>query len=423
MTDMEQFFYKSVTKDGIHSSGQIEASDRKAAVSVLTARGEFVIELGQKLQGTTLQARERFRFAETMPAKTTIIHRINSKDILSFTNQLSSALRAGLPLLTTLEIIRDQQTKPQMKQLLDELAESVRSGRSLSESMSSYPRQFSVLYISMIKVGETGGILEQTTTQLTSLLAREEKVKTSLKNASAYPIFVLSLGLVSAVIVVTWILPKILSTISGGTGILPLPTRILLGSSDFLKALATTVGGWMLMALIIAAISYMVRWTRGNGRNSWDSFKLKIPVLGTVLQTIAVGRFAKTLGSLTKGGVTIIESLTVVRDTLGNEFLGREIDKVTEKVKTGASLAESLEQSGYFPPLLIQITAVGEQTGKLDELLLNAADTFEEQADSAMNRFIAIFPAVLILLLALVVGFIIAATLLPIIQMELGAAM
>jgi type II secretory pathway component PulF len=198
---------------------------------------------------------------------------------------------------------------------------------------------------------------------------------------------------------------------------------MLTKSSDIIKALTTTAGGWLLLVIIIAAISYAVRWIRGSGRNSWDRFKLRIPVLGTVLRTIAVGRFAKTLGSLTKGGVTIIESLAVVRDTLGNEFLGREIDKVTEKVKTGTSLAESLEQSGYFPPMLIQITAVGEQTGKLDELLLNAADTFEEQADSAMNRFIAIFPAVLILLLALVVGFIIAATLLPIIQMELGAAM
>jgi len=126
---MEQFFYKSVTKDGVHSSGQIEASDRKAAVSVLTAKGEFVIELGQKMQGAILQAPASFRFAEEMPSKT-IIRRISSKEILSFTHQLSSALRAGLPLLTTLEIIRDQQTKPQMKQLLDELAESVRSGRS-----------------------------------------------------------------------------------------------------------------------------------------------------------------------------------------------------------------------------------------------------------------------------------------------------
>jgi len=141
------------------------------------------------------------------------------------------------------------------------------------------------------------------------------------------------------------------------------------------------------------------------------------------LRTIAVGRFARTLGALTKGGVTILESLGVVRDTLGNELLGREIDEVTEKVKTGSSLAGPLGASGYFPPLLVQIVSIGEQTGKLDELLLNAAETFDDEADSAIARFVAIFPAVLILLLALVIAFIVAATLLPIITMELGSGM
>jgi type II secretory pathway component PulF len=143
-------------------------------------------------------------------------------------------------------------------------------------------------------------------------------------------------------------------------------------------------------------------------------------VLGNVLRTIAVGRFARTLGALTKGGVIILEALSVVRDTLGNELLGREIDAVAEKVKRGEPLAEPLSESGHFPPLLVQIVSIGEQTGKLDELLLNAAETFDSEADSAINRFMAIFPALLILLLALVIGFIIAATLLPIIVMTIG---
>ena len=152
----------------------------------------------------------------------------------------------------------------------------------------------------------------------------------------------------------------------------------------------------------------------------WDAFKLRVPILGSVLKTIAVGRFARTLGALTKGGVTILEALGVVRDTLGNEWLAREIDEVTEQVKTGTSLASPLGSSGHFPPLLVQIVSIGEQTGRLDELLLNAAETFDGEADAAIAKFIAIFPAVLILLLALVIGFIIAATLLPIVMMSLG---
>ena len=177
----------------------------------------------------------------------------------------------------------------------------------------------------------------------------------------------------------------------------------------------------IVIALVIAGLYYLRRWTKSKGRIQWDSYKLRIPILGSVLRTIAVGRFARTLGALTEGGVTILEALGVVRDTLGNELLGREIDSVAEKVKRGESLAGPLGESGYFPPLLVQIVSIGEQTGKLDELLLNAADTFDTEADSAVNRFMAIFPAILILLLALVVGFIIAATLLPIVTMSLGA--
>jgi len=196
---------------------------------------------------------------------------------------------------------------------------------------------------------------------------------------------------------------------------LPLPTKILMWLSGFLRA-----WGWLVGLIILASLYWLVRWIRGEGRVKWDAFKLKVPVLGSVLRSIAVGRFARTLGSLTRGGVAILEALGIVRDTLGNELLGREIDEVAEKVKTGSALAGPLQASGYFPPLLVQIVSIGEQTGQLDELLLNAAETFDSEADSAIERFMAIFPAVLILLLALVIGFIIAATLLPIVFMQLS---
>jgi type II secretory pathway component PulF len=195
---------------------------------------------------------------------------------------------------------------------------------------------------------------------------------------------------------------------------------MLLGASSFTKAILTTSTGWLFLALAAVGLFYFLKWTKTKGRFPWDSFKLKIPILGSVLRTIAVGRFARTLGALTRGGVTILEALSVVRDTLGNEVLGREIDTVAEKVKRGESLAEPLGESGYFPPLLVQITSIGEETGKLDEMLLNAAETFDTEADAALNRFMAIFPACLIFLLAIIIGFIIAATLLPIVMMSLS---
>jgi type II secretory pathway component PulF len=418
-----QFYYKAVEQAGGHVSGTVEAADRRSAIAVLANEGHLVTELVEQVRGERALPESQAQHVSSMLPRLMRFgsRRISSKDILAMTTQLSTALQAGLPLLNGLELIREQQHKAGMKEMLTDITHAVSSGQSLSDAMAKHERVFSPLYVSMIRVGETGGILEQTTAHLAAILGREEKIKSNMKNASAYPIFVLGLGLISVTIIITVILPNILATISGGVAVLPLPTRILIGLSDFMKALFTKVYGWVTLALIVAGLYYARRWTKSQGRIVWDRFKLRIPILGSVLRSIAVGRFARTLGSLTKGGVTILEALSVVRDTLGNELLGREIDTVAEKVRRGEPLAEPLHESGLFPPLLVQIVSIGEQTGRLDELLLNAAETFDAEADSAVSRFMAIFPAILILVLALVIGFIIAATLLPIVVMELGA--
>ena len=421
---MNWFFYKAVDRSGGHVTGTIQAVDRRSAVVALADKGHFVTELTKEAKSHEADKDKGEASALDLGQYLKIgSRRVSSKDVLAITTQLSTALRAGLPLLSGLELLRKQHNKQAVREMLGDLVDSVSAGQSLSEAMARHERVFSPLYLSMIRVGETGGILEQTTAQLGDMLNREEKIKTNMKNASAYPIFVLCLGLISVIIVITVILPRILGTLGADLTVLPLPTRILMGISGFFRGLFTTFFGWIILAGIVAGFYHLIRWTRTKGRLQFDAFKLRIPILGSVLRTIAVGRFARTLGALTMGGVTILEALGVVRDTLGNEMLGREIDVVADKVKRGEPLAEPLEESGYFPPLLVQIVAVGEQTGKLDELLLNAADTFDDEADSAINKFMAIFPAILILLLALVIGFIIAATLLPIVVMELGGGM
>jgi type II secretory pathway component PulF len=395
----------------------IEAVDRKTAVAILSDEGHFVTELAEATQPQGVAEKALVDLRRMLQFRA---GRVTTKEVLAITTQLGTALRAGLPLLSGLELIRKQQTKAATRELLSDLAKAVSSGQALSDAMAEHETVFSPLYISMIRVGETGGILEQTTSQLADMLMRDEKIKTNMKNASAYPIFVLTLGLASVTLVMTVILPKIIGSLGTDLSVLPLPTRILMSVSAMLKGLFTTFFGWLALVALVAGFFYLRKWTKRQGRLKYDTFKLKIPVLGPVLRTIAVGRFARTLGALTMGGVTILEALKVVRDTLGNELLGSEIDIVAEKVKRGEPLAEPLEASGSFPPLLVQIVAVGEQTGKLDELLLNAADTFDAEADAAINRFMSIFPALLILVLALVIGFIIAATLLPIMMMQMG---
>ncbi|MCK4998486.1 MAG: type II secretion system F family protein, partial [Anaerohalosphaera sp.] len=264
--------------------------------------------------------------------------------------------------------------------------------------------------------GETGGILEKTMEQLTGLLTREDKIKSDMKNAAAYPLFVLGIGLPCVIVMITSILPKIIDTIGAGATALPLPTRMMLGMSYFLAKL-----GWALLLGIAGGLYYFTKWKNTDaGRLQWDTFILKVPLLGSVMRTIAVGRFARTLGALTSSGITILEALAVVRGTLGNSKLAIHIDDVASKVRVGHCLADPLSDSGLFPPLLIQIVSIGEQTGRLDELLLNAADTFDGLADNAITRFMSIFPALLIVSLAVVIGFVIIATLLPVMSMDLG---
>jgi len=408
---MADYTYKAVDTNGTAVDGSIEAVDRKAAVSALTARGRFVTEIIEKATG--------FSASENLSDITEGIKlsssKITGKEVLAMTTQLSTALNAGLPLYNAIEIIGAQQHKPAMKQLTDSLAADVSSGMSFSQALAKHPKIFSRLYISMVRVGEMGGILEKTMIQLSGLLTREEKIKSNMKGALAYPIFVLVLGLLSVVIIVTFVVPKIIATLGEGIP-LPLPTHILMYMSTwFVKY------GWLALIVIVLLVLLFRKWKSSpQGLLAWDSFLLKVPVLGNVLKTISVGRFARTLGALTCSGITILEALGVVRDTMGNEQLAVHLDHVAEKVKVGQSLADPLAESGDFPPLLVQIVSIGEQTGRLDELLLNAAETFDGEADSAINRFMAIFPALLILVLAVIIGFIIIATLLPITSMDLG---
>ncbi len=412
---MTQFEYQAVDETGEHVNGTIAATDRREAVASLTQKGHFVTSLALKKNEPT-KRKENTAAVKKVRRFYLGRGRVNSKDILAITGQLSAALQAGLPLLNCLRVVQKQVQKPAVKDMLGRLTHLVSTGSSLSEAMEQQGDTFNTLYLAMIRVGETGGILEDTTSQLTSLLHREEQVKSNIKTASMYPLIVLMVGFISVIIIITWILPRIIRSIGEGT-LLPWPTRVLMGISGFISGY-----GWLVLVGAILGFLLFRKWLgTTSGRLVWDGFKLKIPVIGRVQKTIAVGRFTRTLGSLTKGGVTILEALQVVRDTLGNELLGREIDNVAHDVKSGASLAEPMEASGYFPPLLVQIISVGEQTGKLDELLLNAADTFDSEADTAIERFMALLPALLVLLLAVVIGFIVAGALLPIVAMQLGA--
>ncbi|MBN1845144.1 MAG: type II secretion system F family protein, partial [Sedimentisphaerales bacterium] len=341
--------------------------------------------------------------------------RLAEGDRAEFLRQFATALKAQLPLMTALQAVGQQNPHPTVKLLTRELSEMVKSGKSLSAAFTQYPRIFGRLHVAMVAAGESAGSLDDSMTQLANLTENDLEARRSIMTAALYPLFVLGLGLISLAIVITWILPKILQTLAADVPVLPWPTRAIMAFSDFLQ----TPTAWICLGALAVVVLGFFRWKyTPTGRYVWDNIKLHIPVLRTVQRKWAVSRFARTLSTLSRGGIHILDALQIVRNTLGNEVLAREVDKTIRRVRGGESLAQSLNQSGRFPPLLVQIVAVGEQTGQLADLLLQAAEAFDRDTQVAIKRFMSVFPATLIVILALIIGFIVAATLLPIVQIE-----
>jgi type II secretory pathway component PulF len=401
---MPIYQYKAMDRMGQVVQGQIEAESQQGAIAVLAEKGHFVDEIVPRVYTSTGPKTSQKGFKL----------RLSDKDLSEFIWQFATALQSQLPLITALQVVGQQNPSQKVKGLVAGLTEMITSGRSLSEAMARYPRIFDNLHLSMVAAGEASGTLVQSMNQMAKLLERELEIRNNILTAALYPAFVLCLGLISIVIVVTWILPQILYTLAGDVSQLPWPTKVTLAISGFIKYYGLPLlGAGVVLAFLVK------RWKKtALGKYSWDRIKLAIPVFNVVQRKWAVSRFARTLGTLMQEGINILEALQIVRDTLGNEVLAQDIDKLATQVRTGSGLSQPLVKSGRFPPLLIQIVSVGEETGSLAPLLLGAADAFDRDTQTAVKRFMAIFPAVLILILALVVGFIVAATLLPIVQIE-----
>jgi type II secretory pathway component PulF len=407
---MSSFAYTALDGEGRSVTGHIEAPGRGEAIAQLAQRRLFVTEIAGGPAAAPVAARGAVSFRLGMR------RRVRPRARAAMLRQLGTALQAGLPLLSALKVVQEQAESPATRLLMEDVAGRVQGGESLSEAMKAHPREFSALEASMVRVGETAGVLDQVMTYISDFAERDVETRQRIRTAATYPAFVLGLAGVSVIVIVTCILPRVIATVTEGVGTaaLPTPTRILMGVSG-----ALTSYGWLMLAALAGAVWGFRSWvSRPQGRLAFDSFKLRVPLLGNAIRRIAVARFARTLGTLSKSGIQILESLRVMRDTLGNEALARKIDRVADSITQGESIAEPLRQTGEFPPLLTQVIAMGEKTGRLDELLLQTADAYEKDTAAAIDRVMTILPAMLIVLLALVVAFILSAVLLPIIEMQ-----
>lgn len=423
---MASFQYQSMTNEGQVQQGVITAMDRSAAIRLLLGRGETATVIKPLDQASSSQKNKKTnkRTAATsaslpqskVPAflkRSARKGSVSRAEMATLIRELATVIEAGLPIMQGLKTVRKQCSSKALEHVLDHLIERVEAGAPLYQAAAEYGAPFDDLIVGMLRAADASGEMTEVLHQLADLLDRSLELRREILGATMYPMILAGLISVSVVILVTVLVPRLIEPMAG-TMTMPLPTQILLDMATFLGSY------WLICIVGIAGIwlGWKLWVDIPQNRIKYDTFKLRSPILGPLLRDVAVARFTRTLGTLVTSGIPILDALKVTRDTLGNKALQREIDLVSESVTAGKSLAEPLEASGLFPPLLIQVVNLGERSGRLESMLLHAAGAFDRQVNSSIKLFTKALPPVLIIIMALIGGFVLSAVLLPLLELQ-----
>ncbi len=343
---------------------------------------------------------------------------IKPKTLMIFTRQLATLIDAGLPLLRGLTVLAKQEKDLVLKRTINQLADSVQGGSTFSESLGQHPRIFNKLYVNMVKAGELGGVLELVLTRLAEFQEKAQRIANKVKSAMAYPVIVLCIALIILWGLLTFIVPKfeqIFKDMLNGKP-LPLITTIVIQASKFVG------GNWMYIVVAVVAFIFGYKWFAGTpyGRRFLDKMLLNMPVMGDLTRKSSISRFTRTLGTLVTSGVPILQALNITKETAGNMIISEAIVKVHDAVKEGESIVHPLEASNVFPPMVISMIDVGEETGQLPEMLLKVADVFDDEVDNAVAALTSLLEPIMIIFLALIVGTIVIALFMPLLGIITG---
>jgi general secretion pathway protein F len=411
---MSSFRYQAVETSGNAVQGVIEAADRRSALQLLGNKGIFPsnLEINQPKRGnaaaspvvTPISSGGEFRFSSG----------VKRKEITALTREMGALLGAAIPIPQALEGLAEEEENPALRHALAQISDSVRKGASLSASLAEHPKLFGNLYVSMVRVGEEAGALPKVLADLAELLEHEDEMRAEVVSAVAYPTFVLCFGIITVTVLLTVVLPRLFGMLQEMLQVLPLPTLILLKVSGVLHR------DWIWVLLAIAAVVTGWRWysKTPQGEIVIDKLKLRLPLIGPLFRAAALGRFARTLGTLARSGVSLLPALKIVENTIGNRVLAGFIAQVAEETRGGDSLAAPLRKLNVFPKTVIQMISVGEETGKLDEMLLKVADIEERHMRGRAKTLISLLAPALILVVGALVGFMVIAILLPIFKMS-----
>ena len=424
---MARFNYVALDARGQEASGLLEAASSSAAISQLRQSGYFPTSVIEEAiissDGRETRRRAAVVAGTTKPsAKKGIVlfqrRKVKSKVLMIFTRQLATLIDSGLPLLRSLNVLAKQERDKLMKRTTDKLADSVQSGSTFSDALALHPKIFNDLYVNMVKAGEVGGVLELVLTRLSEFQEKAAKIKNKIISAMVYPIIVMTMALGILCFLLVFIVPRFEVIFHDLLGDKPLPpvTQFVIGFSGFMQN-----HGLILLGIIVAIgfLYNLVGRTR-RGRLVIDNFKLRMPLFGNLNRKTAISRFARTLGTLVTSGVPILQALNITRETAGNAAIALALARVHDSVKEGESIVQPLEASKQFPPMVVSMVDVGEETGKLPEMLLKVADVYDDEVDNAVAALTSMLEPIMIVFLAVIVGTIVLALFTPLISIITG---
>jgi len=391
------FAYKAKNRAGQLLSGTIVADSEAAVAAHIREKGHFVTAIKEVREKESLSD----SLSNLMPIKT--------KDIAVFCWQFATMIDAGMSLITALNTLIEQTTHPKLKTALKDVLKKVQEGESLSRAMSDHPKVFPSLMINMVEAGELGGVLDEVLSRLAVHFEKEHKMNEKVKSAMTYPAVVICIAILAVVFVLTFVLPTFVKMFEGMNVELPLLTRILLGVSAFLQANCLIVLG--LAALLLLALTYLYK--QPKFRLAVEPILLGMPVFGMLTKKIAIARFSRTFGTLLRGGVPIITALDVVKKTTENLTMTNALSRAQDNIREGIGLASPLRASNIFSPMVIQMVAVGEETGELDKMLEKIADFYESDVEDVVSRLSSLLEPMLITFLGIVIGVIVLAVAIP----------
>ncbi|MBK6400537.1 MAG: type II secretion system F family protein [Rhodocyclaceae bacterium] len=397
------FHYKATSAAGEVSEGDMEARDESAVVARLQDLGLIPIQVAP---GRVVEERSSGGLFSR--------RRISQNQVGALTAELATLLRAGLPLDRALEILIGLSDNPYMQGLMTRVRDDVRGGAALSKALEAHPAVFSRFYIGMIRAGEAGGALGTVLARISEFMERSKELKETVKSALIYPTILVLASVTSVMLLLIFVVPQFSQMFEQSGKALPLATRIVIAAGDWLRKY------WWALPLIILLVWRYFSWQMGNAASKarWDGRFLRLPLVGDLLTKIEVARFARTLGTLLANGVPLLAALGVVKDTVGNSVIADGLAAAREQLQAGQGLSKPLMAQEVFPPLAVHMVGVGEETGRLDEMLTRVADVYDREVALAVKRMLALLEPVMILGLGLIIGGIIISILLAILKVN-----